>query len=285
MFDRIKNVFEDFWISSLDLLPDLAIASVVLISAWILAKGVRWVIRSLTNRWDIDPNLQNLFSALGYSATLAGGLFSASAVLFPGLTAGDIVGVLGLGGVAVGFAFKDIFQNFLAGVLILGRRPFRLGDYIDADGLQGFVEDISFRNTILQTITGEEFVVPNSRLFTSAVRVQTARDEMMSQFYTGIAYDEDIEEARNVLADAVMKSEGVLQEPEPKILVSEHDASSVNFEIRYWTKSQPIDVRLALDSVASNTKKALDDAGIEIPFPQRVVHFRTEGEVELKQAA
>lgn len=271
--EKLTDIFEDFWISALEALPDLAIAMVVLAVFWGLSRLVRLAAGKAAQHWDIDPSIKNLITTTGSAVTIAVGLFSAAAVLFPGLSAGDLVGVLGLSSVAIGFAFKDIFQNFLAGILILSRRPFKIGDFIQTNDFEGFVEDISFRSTIMRTLEGYEIVIPNASIFTNPMEVQTARDQVRTTFTTGIGYGEDIEEAREILLETVKGVDGVINEPAPQVLLAAHDSSSINFDIRYWTSSQPGDRRLVFDRVATATKYALDKAGIDIPFPQRVLHM------------
>jgi small-conductance mechanosensitive channel len=254
-------------------LPSLVLAAGVFLLFYILANVARRVAAQLSERITEDASLRNLFGTLARVAVLVIGVFCAASVLFPGLSAGDLVGVLGLSSVAVGFAFKDIFQNFLAGVLILAQRPFQIDDQIVVAGYEGAVEDISVRSTLLRTYNGERVIIPNATIYNSEVQVRTAHENRRTSFSTGIGYGEDIEEGREVIRQATLECEGVLDDPAPQIFVSGHGDSSVNFDVRFWTKSRQADATRTKNEVATKVKYALDEAGIEIPYPYRTVEF------------
>jgi small-conductance mechanosensitive channel len=270
---EIKDVLFGYANDFIEVLPSIAIAIVVLIVFWILAKIGRRGAERAAERFTDDPSLKSLAGTTAKVVITLLGIFAAMASVFPGLKAGDLVAVLGLSSVAIGFAFKDIFQNFLAGVIILTSRPFKIGDQIVSDDLEGTVDHISIRNTELKTYDGQTIIVPNSILFTNPVTVRTDAKTRRTTFSTGIGYDEDIEEAREVMRNALDDCELVLDDPEPQIFVSEHGGSSVNFDIRYWTDSHSGTVRKGLDEVATRVKYALDEANIEIPYPVRTVEF------------
>ncbi len=270
----------------LEILPAIAIALIVLALFVVAANLLKKLVSGFSRRFTVDKNLQSLFGQLTKVLVIVLGVFTAAAIVFPGLSAGHLVSVLGLTSVAIGFAFKDIFQNFLAGILILSGRPFRIGDQIETNGLEGTVEHISIRNTTIETYDGQLIIIPNSHIFTNPTTVRTARDLRRTTFATGIGYDEDIDSAREVIREAVNSCEHVLDDPEPQIYVSEHAASSVNFDVRYWTKSSIASVWKARDEVATSIKYALDEAGIEMPYPYRTVEFsdKTERSQEAKAA-
>lgn len=270
----------------LEVLPAIAIAIVVLLLFVVGAGLAKKLVAKFSERFTADASLQSLFGQLTKVIVIVLGLFTAAAIIFPGLSAGHLVSVLGLSSVAIGFAFKDIFQNFLAGILILSGRPFRIGDQIETNGLEGTVDHISIRNTLIHTYDGQEIIVPNAQIFTNPITVRTARKARRTTFTTGIGYGEDIEHGRDVIRKAVEGCEHVLEEPAPQIYVSAHDSSSVNFDIRYWTESSIGSVWKARDEVATAIKYALDEADIEIPYPYRTVEFfdKTERAQEAKAA-
>jgi small-conductance mechanosensitive channel len=272
-FLELQDVLMGYANDFIEVLPSIAIAIVVLLVFWFLAKlGKRGAERAASRLTD-DPSLKSLAGTTTKVVVTLIGIFAAMASVFPGLQAGDLVAVLGLSSVAVGFAFKDIFQNFLAGVIILTTRPFKIGDQIVSSDLEGTVDHISIRNTELKTYDGQTIIVPNSILFTNPVTVRTDAKTRRTTFSTGIGYDEDIEEAREVMREALHDCEQVLEDPAPQVLVAEHGGSSVNFDIRYWTDSHIGSVRNGLDQVATSVKYALDEADIEIPYPVRTVEF------------
>ena len=269
----LTQVLTEYANDAIRLLPSLVLAIIVVAIFWIAAKIGRSVTERASSRFVEDSSLQSLFGTLVAVAIIAMGVFAAAALIFPGLEAGDIIAVLGLSSVAIGFAFKDIFENFLAGILILSRRPFKIGDEIQTGDHEGRVEEITFRSTRIHTYDGQRIVVPNAEIFKNPVIVRTAFVWRRSSFAAGIAYGEDIETARKVIRRAVASCEEVIDDPAPDIFCWEHAESSVNFEVRYWTRSQIKHIVRARDQVATAIKYALDEAGIEIPFPYRTVEF------------
>ncbi len=270
---QLTDSFISYGVNFVEALPTLLIAVAVL-AAFIIAAGiVRNITEKLSERVTDDKNLQSLFGTMARVLVLVVGIFASAGVLFPGLSAGDLVGVLGLSSVAIGFAFKDIFQNFLAGILILAQRPFQINDQIEVVDFEGTVEEITIRSTFIRTYGGERVLIPNSTIYNSPITVRTAFDQRRTVFGTGIGYDEDIEEGREVILEALRNCEHVAKDPAPQVYVSSHGDSSVNFDCRYWTASRTADVRAAQNEVATAVKYALDEADIEIPYPHRTVEF------------
>ncbi len=267
------KVLEGYANDALEVLPTVAIAIAVVVMFFALARLVERIARDLVGRVTEDANLRSLAATISRITTIVIGMFAAATIVFPGLKVGDLVGVLGLSSVAIGFAFKDIFQNFLAGILILVRSPFEIGDQIDTGSMEGTVQDIDIRATTLKTYDGRRVIIPNSDVYTSALTVNTAFPTRRSTFSTGVGYGEDIDRARNVIMESLGGCEGVDAEPAPQVMVVEHGSSSVNFDVRYWHRSDKASEVKARDQVATAVKYALDEAGIEIPFPYRTVEF------------
>lgn len=263
----------EYGTDALEQVPTLLMALGLFVLFVILSSIGRKVARKSTKRFVQDESLENLAGTLARVGILMLGVFCAAGVLFPGLTAGDLVSVLGLATVAIGFAFKDIFQNLLAGILLLAQRPFQIGDQVIVDDFEGTIEDISIRSTYIKTYYGEQIIIPNSELYSSPVQVRTAYDERRTTFETGIGYGEDIGAGREAIEGALADCEQILDDPAPKVLVSGHGDSSVNFEVRFWTESRSGDVVAAKNEVATKVKYALDEADIEIPYPYRTVEF------------
>ncbi len=267
------EIFEEYANAFLLMLPTLAISMVVLIVFIILSRFADKWAATVASKFVDDSSLQNLAGTVAGVVLVVIGVFAAATILFPGLQAGDLVAVLGLSSVAIGFAFKDIFQNFLAGILLLMQRPFVVGDQIEVTDYSGTVEHINIRSTSLRSFDGQLIVIPNADIYSSAITVNTSEDVRRSVFETGIGYGEDIDTGREVIREAVKKCDLVLDEPEPVVVVTGHGDSSVDFAIAYWTESTKRDETLARDQVATAIKYALDEAGIEIPYPYRTVEF------------
>ncbi|EMI40583.1 mechanosensitive ion channel family protein [Rhodopirellula sp. SWK7] len=253
----------------------LLIASLfVLLITAILAKVVGWSLVKLLGKRNLRPSLQDLIYQLSSIALWIVGLLTAMVVAFPGMTPSKALTVLGLGSVAIGFAFKDIFENFFAGMLILWRYPFDRGDFITCDEITGKVERITIRNTMIRGLDGELSVVPNATLLKNNVDVLTSQPQRRVRIDCGVAYDVDIDAAREVIREAVASCKSVQAVRTTEVFAKEFASSSVNYEVAWWTGSKPTDIRRSRDEVVSAIKRALDDAGIEIPFPYRTLTFK-----------
>ena len=199
----------------------------------------------------------------------------AAVIVFPGLTPASILAGLGIGSVAIGFAFKDVFENFLAGIIILFRREMRIGDFIECDGIAGKVSRIAIRESYIRQTDGQLVIVPNSILFKNPVTILTDQKLRRVTVICGVAYDVDIDRARTIIGDAVKACATVSSKDNPvEIFAQEFASSSINFEVTWWTGSTPVDMRQSKDEVIAAVKRALDDAGIEIPFPYRTLTFK-----------
>ncbi|GAA1221671.1 mechanosensitive ion channel family protein [Rhodoglobus aureus] len=199
---------------------------------------------------------------------LAFGLLVALTVIFPTITPASLFGTLGVGGIVIGFAFRDIFQNLLSGILILFTRPFRIGDQIVSNDHGGEVVDILVRATLVRTYDNRQVVIPNSELYTKRVVVNTAYTTRRLSVEVGIGYDDSIAEARTVILKAIAALPGIVTEPAPTVLVNSLGDFSVILEVRFWIS--PPDRREAVeaqDQVLEAIKRSLTAAGIEMPFP------------------
>lgn len=273
IFDTLQGMINGF----LAILPNLVIGIVVLILFYFLAKFVRSLIRRSTKDRE-SANVGLVMGRLAFGGMLLLGTLIAATIVMPTLSPGDIVSALGIGGVAIGFAFRDILQNLLAGILILLREPFRIGDQIISGDHEGTVEDIEMRATILKTYDGRRVVIPNGDIYTRAVVVNTAHDKRRSQYDVGIGYGDDIEKAKEAMRNAMSEVEGVVSDPAPEVLTMELASSTVNLRARWWTKPERADVIHTADRVITAIKQALDDAAIDMPYNTQVVlwHDQTE---------
>ncbi|MBW3098238.1 mechanosensitive ion channel family protein [Pseudohoeflea sp. DP4N28-3] len=257
------------------LLPQLAVAIVVLVvTALFVALASRLAARMLA-RTRLRPSLQSLFVTLISIGLWALGISIALVIVFPTLTPAGILAGLGLGSVAIGFAFKDIFENFLAGIIILFRKEMRIGDFIECEGLEGKVEAIAIRESHIRQTDGQLVIVPNSVLFKNPLTIRTDLDQRRTTVICGVAYDEDVDQAREVITKAVKSCDTVISDARPvQVFAQEFADSSINFEVTWWTGSKPVDLRRSRDQVVAAVKRALDEAGIEIPFPYRTLTFK-----------
>jgi small-conductance mechanosensitive channel len=259
-------------------LPRFVLALVVVALFYLVAKGVRAGIRRNAQRRGEHRTLELAIGRLAQAAILVVGVLIAVTAAFPSFTPANLVSTLGIGGVAIGFAFKDIFQNFLAGLLILVTRPFRVGDQIRYKDYEGTVEDIQTRATYLKTYDGRRVIIPNGELYTNSVIVNTAFPQRRWQYDVGIGYGDDVERARRIILDALQAAQDVEPDPKADVIVVELAESTVNLRARWWTKSRMADGLNAQDRVLTAVKRALTEAGIDLPFPTRqiLLHDQTE---------
>lgn len=272
--DTVLASLETMWTDLLASLPQLAIGLIVLVGTAIVAKIVQRVLRRVLERTRLRGSLIDLAMQLVQVLTWTLGLLVAATVVFPGITPGKLLTVLGLSSIAIGFAFKDIFENFFAGILILWRFPLEKGDVIDVNGIRGRVEEITIRMTQIRTMDDQLVVLPNGHIFKQAVTVATNQDLRRMQVMVGVAYDVDLDQARQVIRDSVEGCEGVSDEKPVQVFAQAFGSSSVDFEVCWWSGSQPLEERETRDAVVRSVKRALDDAGIEIPFPYRTLTFK-----------
>lgn len=267
------------------ILPQLCIALLVLVLTWVVAKLSRGFLDRLLLRAALRSTLGNLFKTLLGLAVWAVGLLIASSIVFPGITPASLLALLGLGSVAVGFAFKDIFENFLAGMLIMLRKKVNIGDVIECEAVQGRVERITLRDTYLRHLSNELVLVPNAYLFRNPLKILTDAPLRRHEVQVGVAYDVDLDAAAEVIRKAVVEVEEADTKRAVDVFVTEFGDNSINFLVRWWAGSTPLQAHESRDKVLRAIKRALDSAGIEIPFPQRTVWLRTINSVDSGDAA
>jgi small-conductance mechanosensitive channel len=259
---------------SVQALPAFAIAILVLMGTSYAAQVTRRVVAVAGDRMIRHQSLRSLLIQISFVAAWVVGVLIASVIAFPSLRLGDIVGLLGLSSVAIGFAFQDIFKNFLAGVLLLLNEPFRLRDQIIVNEFEGTVEEIAIRSTQIRTYQGERIVLPNAIVFTSPVKVLTALPHRRTDLKIGVDYNTSLPHAVATLLKAVKQAEGVLASPEAEVDVVGFGDSSIDLIVRYWTLPQKVHVRRTQTQVMMALKEACDRANINIPYPIRTLyHF------------
>ena len=219
-------------------LPSLLLGMIVFFLFYLLSIVVSRVIRTTTRKY--RPNLGVVFARLTGAATILLGFLVAFSVVAPSFQAADLIKVLGIGGVAIGFAFQNILQNFLAGLLLLWAEPFRIGDEIKLDNFEGIVEEIQTRATIIKTYDGRRIVIPNADLFTHSVTINTALDTRRWEYEVSLKGVENLKDIKSRIVETVSKVPGVLADPKPEALVTDLTdlaASAVKVRVLWWTKA------------------------------------------------
>ncbi|WP_323677446.1 mechanosensitive ion channel family protein [Halorubellus sp. PRR65] len=221
-------------------------------------------------------NFAVYFAALGVAFAFAG--------LGNILTAIATIGAAAT--LAIGFAMQDVIGNFVAGIFIFTDKPFRIGDWIEWDGNSGVVEDISLRVSRVRTFDNELLTVPNSQLTDGVIKNPVAKDKLRMQFLFGIGYDDDIDEATDIILEEAEAHEDVLADPEPSVRLTELGDSSVGLKSRVWiadpSRSDFVKTR---GEYVQAVKERFDDAGIDIPYPNRELSGTVDVSEEVATAA
>ncbi|ANF80778.1 transporter [Acinetobacter sp. NCu2D-2] len=275
-YSTIDKFVDGFW----ERVPYICIALVVFTIFYFLSKLFKFFVRkAIGERSYSKQNLVLVLNRVGTSAILFIGFLIAMVVAIPGFTPGQLMSALGIGSVAIGFAFKDIFQNLLSGVLILLGEPFKIGDDIVVSGFEGTVEDIQIRATFLRSPEGKRIVIPNATVYTSAVTVVTAYTRRRCQFVVGIGYEDDIQKAKNIIMAILDKDQSILSQPAFSVNVSQLADFSINLTVTWWVDTQETTTGNSISAVQEYVIEAFAEHSISIPYPvQEVKVYRGEGE-------
>jgi small-conductance mechanosensitive channel len=275
VFERIQGTVTDLVAT----LPNIVAGLVVFMVIYLIARYSGPAVRRLVERSGRSANAATVAALLTRWSVIAFGALVGMAVALPSFAPGDLIQILGIGSVAIGFAFRDIFENFLAGLIILLTDAFQIGDQIVVEGMEGTVARIETRATLIRTYDGRDIIIPNADLFTNAVTVNTAATMRRSEFDFGISYAADLDTALRLVLEAMRGVDGVLDQPGPDALVMEFGDSSVNLRARWWTDARRSSVVASGSAVRRAIKYQLDGHGIEIPFPIRTVYLQNEAAV------
>ena len=233
------------------------------------AIGVRSLVRRLLKKSLVDETLVSFITSVSYVAIMAFVIIAALGQL--GIQTASFVAVLGAAGLAVGLALQGSLANFAAGMLMIIFKPFKVGDFIEAGGASGIVEEIGIFTTELKSPDNKKIIVPNAKATADNIINYSANDQRRIDMVAGVSYSDDLEKVRKILEGILSEDDRILQEPAPTIAVLELADSSVNFAVRPWVKtSEYLDVFFATQE---KIKKRFDAEGITIPFPQQDVHI------------
>ena len=263
--------------SFIALAPMMAIGLVVIVAFYFIAKLVSRLVKG-DGSDKPGPGRKEAYARMAYAAIIAVGVLIGLTIAFPSVSPAELLSVLGVGGVAIGFAFKDIFQNLIAGIFLLIRQPFEVGDEITSGDITGKVEAIKTRATYIRTYDGKRVIVPNSIIYTEPVTVITAYDKLRNHVDIGIGYGDDVDEARDLALSIARGTDGVLDDPAPDALVWELGGSSLNIRLRWWTDPARGSVIKVADVIMQKVRDEFTEAGIDLPYPTSVVLFHDQTE-------
>ncbi len=252
------------WQTFVESLPRVGIALGVLVGCVIAGRLLRPVVRRRLVRHR-TPSFARVFAKLTSSTMTIVGVLLGVTIVFPSVRPVDVLTGAGVLTIAAGFAFQDILQNLLAGILLLFRQPFRGGDQVNVGDVTGTVEEINIRETVITTYDGRRVLIPNAKVYTDVIHVQTAHERIRSDFVVGIAYEADMAAARAIAAESVTSVDGVLPEPPPEALYVELGVSTVHLDVIFWCDAHQLEMRRTLGRAIEAVKTAFDAHGIEMP--------------------
>ena len=241
---------------------------VFVLGRWI-ARGIVSVVKRVMRKADADEILVNFVGSILGALLLL--VVVVAALDQIGVQTTSLVAVLGAAGLAIGLALQESLKNFAAGVMLIIFRPFKTGDFVEAAGVAGVVEEINIFNTKLRTPDNKAVIVSNGDVTTASITNYSAKDTRRVDMTFGIAYDDDFSKARAILERILDEHELVLKDPAPVVRVGELADSSVNFVVRPWAKTE--DYWTVYHDVTETVKTTFDAQGISFPFPQMDVHL------------
>jgi len=269
MESQIQSVTEQLTVFLAEYGLKLIGAVAILIAGKIVAGLLRKLIARLLTRLKTDQAIVSFAGTLVYVLILVFAVVAALSNL--GVEMTSFIALIGAAGLAVGFALQGTLSNFAAGILILIFRPFRVGDWISAAGVLGEVREIQIFETVLVTADNIRITVPNGKIYGDVIENITTLGTRRVEVEVGISYSAPVKKAHQILERLCREDGRILADPAPQVVVSELADSSVNFKVRPWTKSS--DFWAVKFDLTRKIKETFDEEGIEIPFPQRVVHM------------
>lgn len=280
ILEKLEN-----WIRELiTMLPNIILAVIIVVIAYLIAGLVRKIVRKLLYRMTGHLTLQHLISNIVFIGIILVGTFIALSVLKLTTAVTSLLAGAGIIGLALGFAFQDIAANFMSGIIMAVRKPFREGDIIETQDKMGIVTDMSLRATILRSFQGQYHIIPNKDVFQNTITNYNTYGKRRIDLTVGISYGDDLDKVKALVLDTVRNVPKINQDDPIQFFYTEFGDSSINFEIRFWVnyKKQP-DYLEARSNAIMAIKRAFDEHDIMIPFPIRTLDFGIKGGEKLSE--
>ncbi|PZW41679.1 MULTISPECIES: mechanosensitive ion channel family protein [Mesonia] len=267
--DNIEYYAKEYGQKLIDFLPNLVAAIAILVIGWWIAKIIVRYVKKFFQKKSYDPALENfIVNILGWALKI---LVFITAITQLGIETTSLVAIIGAAGLAIGLALQGSLANFAGGVLIIILKPFKIGDWIEAQGVSGSVKEISIFYTHINTFGNQLAVIPNGQLSNDNIINYTVEGKRKDAITIGISYDANIKEAKDILLNLMKEQEGIHKDPEPQVVVTELADNSVNLSLRFWASND--EFWGCHWYTIEEAKRRLDAAGIGIPYPQRDVHI------------
>ena len=253
---------------------DLGLALLIFFIGRFAVRMLVRMIRKGMQKNNVEKTLETFVCNLVNSALLIVVIIAAIGQV--GIQTTSFIAIFGAAGLAIGLALQGSLSNFASGVLIVLFRPYKVGDFVEAAGIAGVVEQVQIMTTIFKTGDNKQVIVPNSQIMDSIITNYSANDTRRVDMVIGVSYDDDLDKVRKTLEEIIAADDRVLQDPAPKIAVSELADSSVNFIVRPWVATA--DYWPVMWEMTEAIKKRFDKDGISFPFPQQDVHLYKAGD-------
>lgn len=267
---------DDFWLQFEELAALYGLKILAAIAIFLLGKfaasGIRRLLRKIMRKRNVDPTLVGFVTNILYALLVAFVVIAALSKL--GIQTASFIAILGAAGLAIGLALQGSLSNFASGVLIIIFKPFKVGDFVEAGGSSGFIEEIAILTTTVRTRDNKTLIIPNYKIMSDVITNYTDRETRRVDITAGVSYSDDIDSVKAVLMGILKDDDRVLDDPAPFVGLYEMADSSVNFTVRAWVKTS--DYWDVYFDTNESIKKAFDSEGITIPFPQRDVHMYQE---------
>mgnify|MGYP001817192591 FL=1 len=248
---------------------------IYIVGRW-LARMSQRILEKMLRKREVDEVLVDFLGSVVNIAVTVVAVIAALDQL--GISPASLLAVVGAASLAVGLALKDSLSNFAAGVMLVLFRPFTKGDFVDAGGESGTVDEVYLNSTRLVTPDNKLIMVPNSQIWNGSITNYSAKDTRRVDLVIGVGYDDDLKTAHDVIMGVLKSHDKVLEDPAPAVFVSNLGDSSVDFNVRPWVNNS--DYWGVYSDVLHQAKLALDEAGVSIPYPQSDVHMHTVGSAE-----
>lgn len=264
----LPKIYE--WVSAFGLKLVAAIA--ILIIGKIVVNTIKKILIKVMNNKKVDPTVGSFTASLVYSALWIFVILAALAQV--GIETTSFMAVIGAAGLAIGLSLQGSLSNFAAGFLIVLFKPFKVGDYVQAGGVSGTVQNITIFFTIINTVDNKKIIVPNGQIMNGEITNFTAEKTRRVDLTFGVGYESDLNKVKEILLSLISNHKLILKNPEPFVRLGKLADSSLNFTVRVWTKTE--DYWTVFFDLTEQAKEEFDKHGINIPFPQMDVHIKQQ---------
>lgn len=284
MFDRLLQKLDVSVMTTklVSYVPNLIAAAILACIFWVLLKLTKRVLSTAMGKAKVPEDASDIVVRFSGYAVIIIALLTIAGQL--GIKVTSMIAGLGVAGLAISFAAQDTVANVISGITLLIDRPFKKGDWICFGDLHASVTEVKLRTTVLTSFDNETIVVPNKALAQERIRNFTLTPRIRAKVPIGIAYKENIQTAREVILATIKGDKRILDTPAPSVIVTGLGDSSINLQLRFWTQDPLMQYSLQWE-YTERCKRALDEAGIEIPFPHSQIFIeRNDGLTELTKA-